>query len=97
MQFLTFTRGGSDLIFPDHTSFTVDFMFPQPAQTAEALIQGFDFAFQDPDHHLERIEYELETHFGAGDRSGTIEVSFALSDETFKIISAEIRFLVIGQ
>lgn len=97
MQFLSFTRGGPNLIFPDHTRFVVDFMFPQPAQTAKALIQGFDFGFEDSDHHLERIDYELETHFGAGDRSGTIEVSFALSDDSFKIINAEIKFLVIGQ
>lgn len=102
MQFLSLKVGSPNLNFTeDPPAIVVDFTFPQPAQSAFAMLEGFDFNFEAPDRQLERIECGLDTHFGAGDQSGTVIVKFAFSDDSTSLfssnlISAELKFLVVG-
>lgn len=101
MQFLKLTAGGPNLSFPESTTFNLPFSFPQPAQSAHALLQGFDFAFEAPDHQIRLVKFSLRTLHGAGDRSGTVEVKFAFSDDSTSFfesnhIGASISILVVG-
>src|SRR5215831_17518129 len=66
MQFVPISFGDLNLIFPDSVSVTRDFTFSRPANTAQAVLQGFDLEYDDPDHHLRRIKVALRTHFHAG-------------------------------
>lgn len=97
MQFVSITVGDHNLIFPDHVTVVKDFTFPQSATAANAVVQGFDLLYNDPDHFIHHIEVSLVTHFHSGDRAGTVEVSFALRDDAnFEIIGGQIKVLVIG-
>ena len=97
MQFASITLGDPDLIFPENVSVTRDFAFAQPVTSARAVLQGFDLAYDDPDHELRSVAVNLVTHFGSGDKAGTVEISFSLRDDsTFRIISGQVRVLVIG-
>jgi hypothetical protein len=103
MQFLPITIGSPDTIFWEDVMTNVEFRFPQPASRAEAVLQGFDLQFEESDCELDLIKVNLDTHFGANDRSGTVTVSFSLSDDSSggiflasNLIHAKIDFLVIG-
>lgn len=96
MQFIPITFGNINLIFPDSVSVTQDFQFPQPVNSARAVLRGFDLEYNDPDHHLRRIKVNLTTHFQSGDRGGTVEVAFSLVDNSSEIISGQVELLVIG-
>ena len=96
MQFVPITFGDINLTFPDTVSVTRDFQFPQPANGAHAVVQGFDLEYNDPDHHLRRIKVNLTTHFQPGDRGGSVEVAFSLVDNSFEMISGQVDLLVIG-
>ena len=97
MQFLPITVGSPNLEFPPAVSLNVPFMLGQPATSARAVLQGFDLQYADPDHHLRRIHVTLTTFHGTGDRSGTVQVEFALRDDSaHSHISGQVFLLVIG-
>jgi hypothetical protein len=96
MQFVPISFGDLNLVFPDSVSVTKDFTFFRPANTAEAVLQGFDLEYDDPDHHLRRIKVALKTHFHPGDQGGSVEIAFSLIDNSHEIISGQVDLLVIG-
>jgi len=96
MQFVPISFGDLNLIFPDSVSVTRDFTFSRPANTAQAVLQGFDLEYDDPDHHLRRIKVALRTHFHAGDQGGPVEVAFSLVDNSHETIRGKVDLLVIG-
>ena len=97
MQFLPLTVGSPNLEFPPTVSLTVPFTLPEPASSARAVLRGFDLQYADPDHHLRKIHVNLATFHGAGDRSGTVEVEFALRDDSaHSHISGQIFLLIVA-
>ena len=97
MQFLPLTVGSPNLEFPPTVSLNVPFTLPQPASSARAVLQGFDLQYADPDHHLRKIHVTLTTLHGSGDRSGVVQVEFALRDDSpHSHISGQVFLLVIA-
>ena len=97
MQFLPLTVGSPNLEFPPTVSLIVPFTLAQPASSARAVLQGFDLQYADPDHHLRRIHVTLTTFHGSGDRSGTVQVEFALRDDSpHSHISGQVSLLIVA-
>jgi hypothetical protein len=103
MPFVSFTVGDPEEIFPVPDVLVRDFVFPQPVNSAQALLQGFDLQYDSlsfdgshPDHHLKYIQVSLKTHFTPGDRAGAVEVAFILDDAHVEFVGAQIQVLVVG-
>ena len=106
LQFLEVEIGGPAAMFLESgNAVTVPFTFPYPAVGAVALLQGFELEFTVPDNELDSIAIVPSVHFGAGDRSGTVEVRFSMVGDSFvwppweysaDTITGHIRLLVIG-
>jgi hypothetical protein len=102
MQFAEIAVDSPDFIYPPSVSLTPEFTFPDPAQSAQALLQGFHFQFADGDQHLRDATVQLNTHFSRGDRSGTVEIRPSWTyDPTgaleTDLIGLGIHVLVIGE
>jgi hypothetical protein len=101
LQFLPLKIGSVDTAFSEANSMVLDFSFPTPCTTVHAVLQGFDLLYDDPDHELLKIGVSLDVHFGSGDRSGTVQLSFVLKDDSSGIFSSnlirgQIALLLIG-
>jgi hypothetical protein len=102
VQFASVAVGANvEIAFPNDAVLTHDFSFAHPAQSATAMLQGFQLGYPSGDYELHDIRIELTTRFNPGQSVGSVEVHFALRDAQSSPgesgpITARVLVLVIG-
>ena len=106
MNFYETTIGGPGAVSAPSRHIRVPFAFPDPVQTAHAVLRSFHLEVTDEDSELRNLVVSLTTHFDPfqSTTSGEVEVEFQLTDSSgagflgvqSDTIEAQIRVLVIG-